>query len=295
MNKKRIVLFGASLFGKKAFDYYSTQNNVTIVAFCDNDKKKHQTEYLGIDVISPEELAAIKYDAIVIASSYDNEIYQQLISLNISPDLINKFHSNQKNMQLGDGDKLLMAEEIMLKISSLFNEHNIEYHIDHGTLLGLIRDQSILPWDIDIDFAIPEYEKEHVIQVLDSNLSSYQSSYCTNNNWTYSITNHQMILGSEEKDLPMVIQIFNHAKDNLSELFALDIELKHRYIDKIYWKIGSRRLSSKTSLCFPATFMSFKDQEVKIPNKTELYLKTLYGNWKKPVKEWYYDKYENIT
>lgn len=295
MNKKKIVLFGASEFGKKAFDFYVTLNNITIINFCDNDPNKHNTEYLGINVVSPMELNTIDYDEIVIASSFDNEIHKQLLSLGISPDLISKFHSNQKNMQLGNSTKLFMAEEIMLKLSALFNDNNIEYHIDHGTLLGLTRDKAIFPWDIDVDFAIPESEQNHVMQVLDSYLNSFQSSYCVVNNWIYTLTNHKLKLGSDEKTVPMVIQIFNDVKDELSELFAIDIELKHRYKDKIYWKIGSRRLSTDTKLCFPTTFISFKNQKIKVPNKTDLYLKSLYGNWRIPVKQWFYDKYKNIT
>ncbi len=47
----------------------------------------------------------------------------------------------------------------MLDIAQLFNSKDIMYHIDHGTLLGIIRDGGILPWDIDIDFAVAAFEK----------------------------------------------------------------------------------------------------------------------------------------
>ncbi len=293
--KKKIILFGAGSFGKKALDYYVTKENVSIVAFCDNNKYIQQSVFWGIKVIAPNELVKEKYDEIVVCSSFDDEICKQLLSMSISPDQINVFHSNQKNIQLNDGKKLLMAEDIMFKLSILFNENSIEYHIDHGTLLGIIRDKKILPWDIDVDFAIPDYEKENTIKVLENYLNSYHCIYCEKNNWKCRLTHQQMKLGKVEKNLPMMIQVFNDVKDGVSDMFTLDIELKHHYQNKIYWMVGSRRLSSETSLCFPTAFIAFKNHQLKIPNNTKQYLETLYGNWEKPVKQWHYDRYANIT
>ena len=38
----------------------------------------------------------------------------------------------------------------------IFNKFKINYWVCQGTLLGIIRDQSLIPWDPDIDFAILE-------------------------------------------------------------------------------------------------------------------------------------------
>ena len=39
-------------------------------------------------------------------------------------------------------------------IVPILNKHNISYWASFGTLLGIIRDGTILPWDYDIDFSI---------------------------------------------------------------------------------------------------------------------------------------------
>ena len=39
---------------------------------------------------------------------------------------------------------------------NIFNKFKINYWVCQGTLLGLIRDQSLIPWDPDIDLAILE-------------------------------------------------------------------------------------------------------------------------------------------
>ena len=37
-------------------------------------------------------------------------------------------------------------------------DNNINYWVCHGTLLGIIRDNKLLSWDSDIDFAVWEDE-----------------------------------------------------------------------------------------------------------------------------------------
>ena len=39
---------------------------------------------------------------------------------------------------------------------NIFNKLRIDYWVCQGTLLGIIRDQSLIPWDPDIDFAVIE-------------------------------------------------------------------------------------------------------------------------------------------
>jgi len=36
---------------------------------------------------------------------------------------------------------------------NLLNKHKIKYWLCHGTLLGVIRDNSLIEWDNDIDIA----------------------------------------------------------------------------------------------------------------------------------------------
>ncbi len=40
------------------------------------------------------------------------------------------------------------------EVIRLLNVNKIEYWICHGTLLGIIRDNELIPWDHDIDIAV---------------------------------------------------------------------------------------------------------------------------------------------
>jgi len=57
--------------------------SVQVVAFVDNDAKKHGTTIAGVPVIGPADLARTAYDTLVIASTYANEIYVQVRGLGV--------------------------------------------------------------------------------------------------------------------------------------------------------------------------------------------------------------------
>ncbi|MBL0709298.1 MAG: LicD family protein [Sulfurimonas sp.] len=290
---KNIIIFGAGEFGKDAYRFYQAQSNVNIIAYSDNNSDIHNTTFFDIQIIPPSEISNLNYDEVAIASSFDDEIYKQLLSINIDKNKINILNLNKIKVQL-KGDRLSLAQELMFDIAELFNKENISYHIDHGTLLGIIRDKSLMPWDIDVDFAVLAEDKNIIINTLEIFLKTYSSQYCTANNWKCSIHNCKMTLNKQEEELPMVIKVFNQSDDKTSNSFFVDIELKYQHNNHLYWMVGSRKLSSPQDICFPSSSFIFKDKKLKVPKKTKQYLTLLYGDWMKVVKEWSYDRYANI-
>ncbi len=56
---------------------------------------------------------------------------------------------------------------LMSKIVSIFDEHNIEYIVAHGTLLGLIRHEGkFIPWDDDCDLFVFDWCYPRAIEIL---------------------------------------------------------------------------------------------------------------------------------
>lgn len=45
------------------------------------------------------------------------------------------------------------------KVIKILDEHKIQYWLCHGTLLGVIRDKQLIPWDHDIDIAVWDSKK----------------------------------------------------------------------------------------------------------------------------------------
>lgn len=66
------------------------------------------------------------------------------------------------------GDKRISIEEtkemqqvilgILIAIDKVCREHNLQYYLIAGTMLGAVRHQGFIPWDDDADIALPRYD-----------------------------------------------------------------------------------------------------------------------------------------
>ena len=45
-------------------------------------------------------------------------------------------------------------DEILFEVCDILKINSINYWICHGTLLGIVRENRILPWDNDIDISL---------------------------------------------------------------------------------------------------------------------------------------------
>ena len=62
------------------------------------------------------------------------------------------------------------SNNIFKLVVKILTKNNINYWVCHGTLLGIIRENELLSWDHDIDFAVwdDEYSKKDIIQIFSS-------------------------------------------------------------------------------------------------------------------------------
>lgn len=64
---------------------------------------------------------------------------------------------------------MIIDNNYIFKIAvKILINNNINYWVCHGTLLGIIRDNKLLSWDSDIDFAVweDEYSKEDILKIF---------------------------------------------------------------------------------------------------------------------------------
>lgn len=117
----KIILFGASLYGKEIFDFFKKYApQVKISFFLDNDK--HKKDFLGFPVKHLDQVVLKQDESVVIVTSqYYEEIKKQLIEKGL-----------RENIDFFSGELLLrMARELKLveqKIQQLHAD-NIKYRI----------------------------------------------------------------------------------------------------------------------------------------------------------------------
>lgn len=77
----KYVIFGAGQRGTRFYESYADKYD--IVCFCDNNPQKQGTEYMGLLVISPEELVSENFGVIIASKDNHFEIAQQLFNIGI--------------------------------------------------------------------------------------------------------------------------------------------------------------------------------------------------------------------
>ena len=63
--------------------------------------------------------------------------------------------------------------DLLKAVQRFFDEHQIEYYMLGGTLLGAIRHKGFIPWDDDVDLGVPREQYEYVLQHIDEALPDY--------------------------------------------------------------------------------------------------------------------------
>ncbi len=69
-------------------------------------------------------------------------------------------------MIIGIKEMQSYGKEMLQEVIDVFERNNLVYYACFGTVLGAVRHKDIIPWDHDIDLAIPITEREKVNKVL---------------------------------------------------------------------------------------------------------------------------------
>ena len=114
-----------------------------------------------INCLSKEEKEEY-YNSINKFYNYDKYIIDSMSNNNKQ---LCKYNYVNKIKQINKKTTVNLAK-LINKISIFLDEYKIEYWLDGGTLLGAVRNGKIIPWDDDIDLAIPKESYEKLYNIV---------------------------------------------------------------------------------------------------------------------------------
>lgn len=91
--------------------------------------------------------------------------------------------------------------EVLAEIDRVCEKYGLRYFADCGTLLGAIRHHGYIPWDDDMDIAIPREDYEVLVQVFKQEFDKDMVFFCKGNDSTPAlsrIVNHDGIRWDKE-------------------------------------------------------------------------------------------------
>lgn len=282
---KKLLLFGA---GKGGTNFIRQNPGLEILAVADNDKKKHGSDLCGYPIISPDRIATLGCDVIVITSVWSNDIQAQLNELGITGIPITIPGKRElKGMRdvhpFSHPPTKEIARELALFLNQLCTDRNIDLYLDFGTLLGAVREHDFIAWDDDIDFSINEEHFENAIQAIRERRNDLPQT--ARIHWDVELMH---AAGHD-----VVIRITCRNPPGSSEIIPFETDLIRR----------TRRNGQAVAVgsmpewyCPEHHFNShevieFLGAKFKVPANPKDYLTFVYGNWGTPRKDMAFSDY----
>jgi hypothetical protein len=292
MNKPatKVVIFGASLSGCSAFSDIADVYDV--LAFTDNDSKKQGTKIEGIPIISPSEIAALKPNKILIASEFFEQIQGQLtqlvpqIKVEVLPARLIKPMQLKNSHRQGQ-----TAVDLLLMLSESLALHEVPHYVDAGTLLGVYRDNALIPWDDDLDFSVNADFLDHSINVIEQLLP--KMCEITGVTWTL----HQYINQQSYGAVPIgAIRALKLLPNEKREIFpGIDFFVKYIQGNHMDYCLASRGFRMPSRHFSQTPSHEFAGGLVYLPHAVEDYLAGHYGDWRTPQQNWSLSEIKSAT
>lgn len=162
---QKIVLFGTGVYFDLFMQHYGKR---FIPAFAvDNAIEKQGTKKAGIQIYSPDRLKDEKSENIlvIICAKKYTEILKQVHTLGQfdyrlmiynNPIALLEEYNLARDGELAYLEKAHQILQVMLKeFDRVCQKYQLHYYMICGSLIGVLRHQGFIPWDDDVDVAMP--------------------------------------------------------------------------------------------------------------------------------------------
>lgn len=280
---RRCVIYGAG-GGGRAFLALNRQN-IRAVAFADRSEGLQRSRIDGLEVVAPNDIGALEYDYVVIASMWVGEIRSTLHELGIGDERIVVPPKNQlKNgLPFQDASTKNLAEDSVVAITDFLYHAGVTAFVDFGTLLGLAREGGILQWDDDVDMSVnaSEFEAARACwEEVRSHLPDARGARWTST-WIHDCGGRSLGISLDLTDI------------DESPFNAFGIYVRCRHIEGPWsiptGAIGNVEIPSKHFSS--AEVLPVFGRRVFAPFEYEGYLSLVYGDWNSPRPALSFDDY----
>lgn len=191
----------------------------------------------------------------------------------------------KKEFNFEDEKVRIGARKFLILVAQLFDEANINYALEGGTLLGIVRDDQLLPWDHDLDLSVNQPETEKILRLKWKLLKMGLKLSIRRNQTKNNLIPHGSVYLIKIKPTKKVI--LNVLKGHKTPHFVVcDIFIKFPDANYYYWQAKDKIMRIDRKYHDSTQTISYHNTSLKVPNRYKDYLAEKYGDWSIPVREW---------
>jgi len=173
------------------------------------------------------------------------------------------------------------AVKMLKKVCEILEKNDVPYVLEAGTLLGIVRENRLLPWDNDLDITITSKNCE---KLLSLRWKFWLSGYRTR------LRKFKKDVGPFKKGMPRILKVQTRKFLFFKDYSLLDIFIKYNINGEYNWIISDKKpVLKKTPLKFydQKTQYEFAGHKFFVPKDYTGYLAYHYGeNWRTPIRDW---------
>jgi lipopolysaccharide cholinephosphotransferase len=177
------------------------------------------------------------------------------------------------------------ALAFLFEIVDTLDHHGITYALEGGTLLGIVRDNQLLPWDHDIDLSV---NGPHTPQLLGLKWHflrmGYKCSFRKSQENTGPFKKNDLTIVKIKPFWPYLFKAV--APWWKSDLIVCDIFIKQPLDGHYYWQAMNKTMRVPEEHYNTTDTIPFMNRFLKLPGNHRQYLTEKYGNWLVPIKDW---------
>jgi phosphorylcholine metabolism protein LicD len=194
------------------------------------------------------------------------------------------FANHGKNEMAGKlkltGEIAEIAKMMLKKVCTILEENDVPYVLEAGTLLGVVREKRLLPWDNDLDVTITSSSSAKLLSIR---WKFWLAGYRTR------IRRYKNDLDPFKKGQVRILKIQTRKYFFLKDYSLLDIFVKYPVEDDYCWMVAPKDPVLKAvprEFYDKRTQFEFDGKLYWVPEDYESFLEYSYGDWRTPVKEW---------
>ncbi len=189
----------------------------------------------------------------------------------------NRIGKKRKSKYQLSGKNAEIALAMLKDVTDAMDEHGVRYWLDFGTLLGIVRENRILPWDDDMDISVFEEDRWKVEKIVLPTIK--KKLYRV---YTRYFSQEDSVLNKGDI---RAFRVRNSRFGFMRGFVKIDIFVMYKNTDSYYWyELGAKHKLPSEYLQELDT-IEFNGKTYSKPKNHDAYLTHHYGDWRTPNKD----------